>query len=216
MPERITDKSEMRKHDHQLRPIQKKFIDAVDQMLALKEEGSTWSFIDLRCVKGFNEAIELVQSCDELSEVLSGHDEQLAIETDGEYYPVFDVTKASSSPVGISLRAWGWEDEKVRYKRGEGNTLEGYIVYEGEKDHTRELDISFHYRQGKEHIVETVSLYGSTMNQSNPRLYSQIWMSAYAETGYEGHGGHSAGSTSDETIEKFIEIAERLTGAIND
>jgi hypothetical protein len=215
MLEKITDINEKQKYDHELTSTQKKFIESVDEFLELKPEGSPLSFVNIACVKDFNVARDIVLSS-QISQALAADDDQLAMESDGSYYPVLDVKKSNATFAGMSIRAWGWNDEKVRYTRDDDDKASGYIIYDGEKDQTRQLDISFHYQQGSGYIVETVSLYGSTMHQSNPRLYSQIWMSAYAETGYEGHGGKSVNDPSDELVMEFIDIAERLSGATTD
>lgn len=215
MLEKITSEEEKRKYDHQQTLSQKLFLETVDRFLTLKHAGSPLSFVDMACVTDFEESRAMVQT-GQLHEVLAGDDEQLALASDGSYYPVLDATKANATFTGVSLRAWGWDDEKIRYKRDDDDKVAGYVIYEGEKDRTRQLDISCHYQQGDEHIVEIVSLYGSTSYRSNPRLYSQIWMSAYAETGYEGHGGKSVNEPTDELVAEFIRIAERLSGAVID
>ena len=78
-----------------------------------------------------------------------------------------------------------------------------------EQDHTRQLDIRFSYSHPSARaVVEEIHLYTT---DRTARLSSQFWVSAYAETGYEGHGGKQIEAT-DESMLEFLELVARIVG----
>jgi hypothetical protein len=209
--ERFIDTETKRQCDNDLLPIQRDFEQLTAALLSLRED-PRWSSIALSCVEeGYDIANELFHDA-RLAQIVASDDEQLALRHSGDRYENLNITKATSRPIGISAIAWGWEDEKLRYVR-DNQGVKGYVVYEGEKDWRRQLDIGIHYAAGRHHVVETISLIGGSSRSKMPELTSQIWVGEYAETGYEGHNFKSLTNASEETVRYFMEMFERLVGA---
>ena len=47
-------------------------------------------------------------------------------------------------------------------------------------------------------IFQSLSMTVGSVQPDDMRISSQIFAHAYAETGYEGHGGHSTGDPTEE------------------
>ncbi|MCA9327968.1 hypothetical protein KDA14_05555, partial [Candidatus Saccharibacteria bacterium] len=178
-------------YDHELTQLQTDAIALADELLKLKEEGSSWSFVDIVFEGDRSEMLEEIES-GPLVSLLYAPNEQMAIESDGSYYPTLDVRKENGQLQGIGLRVWGWDYEKTRrIPSRDQNPSYDYKTYPGEVDKTREIEIAMSYKVGKEHVTEMLKLYVNAARPDYIYISSQLSMPTYAETGYEGHGGKS-------------------------
>lgn len=199
--------------DHELTQPQADFIALTDVLLAHKRDGGMHlSFTDI-VVQHSPDEVEQKLRATRVGQLMRPSDAQLAIESDGSYYPQLDLKKANGRLAGVSIRAWGWDDKKYRYT-DPGNTTvpREYKKYQGEIDKTRQLDISFSYTIGDTSVVESISLYGSTTAPDYVYATSQVWASPYAETGYEGHGDDSIDELSDAEVYEFLELVADMVG----
>lgn len=182
----------------------KDMIALTDKLLAHKELNSPLSFVDIVAKLDVNEVHNRFLDSD-LGDLLASDTEQLAIESDGSYYPKLDLQKQGLVPQSVAVRAWGWRDEKVRFSDDGHN----YKVYDGEFDVRRELDVSFGYTIGGKSVIEKVSLYGSTANRGTSTINRSIYVAEYAETGYEGHNCVSRVVTAEE-VKGFINLVSDI------
>ena len=160
-----------------------------------------------------DDAVVRVQESSIGKALLAGPDTQFAIESDGSYYPILDIRRKDLALRGISVRAWGWNYPRVAMTNGPGEPYrypEHLLQFpSNEQDHTRQLDIRFSYSHPSARaVVEEIHLYTT---DRTARLSSQFWVSAYAETGYEGHGGKQIEAT-DESMLEFLELVARIVG----
>ena len=114
----------------------------------------------------------------------------------------------------LSLRVWGWDykpkytftgDEPRRYP-------DNYLQFpEDEVDKIRQLEITFgYYHPEAGQVSESLSCY---VGEDGCRLSSQYYMMAYAETGYEGHGGKQL-EASDESVSEFLDLVADIVGDV--
>lgn len=189
-------------------------IALADVLLTLKEPGSQFTFVNVAVELSPETVLDKLKAIS-VGSILSDDDEQLAIASDGEYYPKLDMRKQGVKLSGVGLRIWGWDDIKYVFTNKEGELYEyprHALVYPSdEKSSTRQLELSFSYRNKEStSFTESISLYltagGSTTISSN------VWAMAYAETGYEGHGGSSLQNLTDEDIAAFGDLVAQIVG----
>lgn len=188
--------------------------ELANELLALKDPESRLTFVDIAVEASTSTVLEKLKTINAGS-VLSAEDEQLAIESNGEYYPVLDIRKQNSELVGVSLRAWGWDDAKYVFTNNEDEQYEyskHVLVYPSdEKSSIRQLEISFSYDDEESgEFSESVSLYISPNGAAT--ISSKVWAMAYAETGYEGHKRVSLDSPTDEDIAAFGDLVAEIVG----
>lgn len=184
------------------------------ELLALKKPDSPLSFVDIVIEPGAETVLAKLQAI-KAGNLLADDDAQLAIPSDGKYYPVLDMRKENARLAGVGLRVWGWDYDKHVFtnKHGEPyNYPENALFYPStEKSASRQLELSFSYRgENGEDFTESISLY---MTPEGSASFSSIITSmAYAETGYEGHGGSSLDSVADEDIAAFGDLIAEVVG----
>lgn len=197
-------------YDYELTQLEADAIALADELLKKKPEGSRMTFVDIVLQGNDDEMLDELQQ-GPFGRLLAAPSEQLAMKSNGEYYPVLDVRKENGRLVGMGLRVWGWEHDKIRYKEPQSKKPPfEYKEYPGEKDKTRQLEIAMSYQVGKQTVTEEVSLYFGTT--SGVRASSQLHMMAYAETGYEGHGGKSMSKLSEDDTYWFLDFIARHVG----
>lgn len=199
-------------YDFELTPLQASAIALADELLKRKPENYQMSCIDMVLVSDQHEMLAEIES-GPMSHLLHAPDEQLAKWSDGTHYPVLDVRKENATFTGMGLRVWGWEYDKGRYTkdRSDGPPYE-FKYYPGEKDKARQIDIRIGYEVDGESVVEELTIYASTTARDYVHASSNLSMMAYAETGYEGHGGKHDDELSDEAHEWFLEFVARHVG----
>lgn len=197
--------------DHEISQARADAVALADVLLAHKPDGSPLTFVDI-VMEGDDEQMLDELAASPFGRLLAAPDEQLAIESDGSYYPVLDIRKESGVFLGMGLRAWGWDEDKWRHTDVGEDYPREFKEYPGEKDKTRELELAMSYRVGRETVTETITLYFGTTPSGTFRASSQLHMMAYAETGYEGHGGKGIGRISDEDAYWFLDFIARHVG----
>lgn len=199
-------------YDHELTPVQGNIIALADELLKHKEVNSRVTFADIM-LEG--EPMDMVAELKSgpLGGILSPSDKQLAHESDGSYYPVLDIRKESARLTGVGLRVFGWEDEMFRYI-DPGQTAPPYDLkrYPGYMDKRREIKLSMGYKVGDQTFNEILTLSTSTFRPDDIRISSYVYLHAYMEHGYEGHGGRSDYNPSDEAVEWLLDFVARHVG----
>jgi len=198
-------------YDYEVTQVEADAIALADELLKRKPEGSPWTFVDIVLEGDRSKLMAEIQESP-FADLLAAPDEQLAIESDGSYYPVLDVRKEKGRLVGVGLRAWGWNNDKIRWtKPREAGPPYEYKEYPGQKDEMRQLEIAMSYQVGRETVTEDLSLYFGTTS-GTIRASSQLHMMVYAETGYEGHGGKGRSGVSEEDAYWFLDFIARHVG----
>lgn len=185
------------------------------EFLTMKSSESRLAFVDILTQTPADEVVEMIRQT-RVGELLADDDEQLAVESDGSYYPVLDIKKRDMKLNGVGVRAWGWStDSKIVFTTPPGERSvysRDHLRYpSGEKTEWYELDVSFSY-SSKENgtVVESIVL--SIAENGNLRIGRNIWCSAYAETGYEGHGGRSLDDCTDEDVAALADSIATIVG----
>ncbi len=195
--------------DHELSQLQADGIALADELLKLKEANSPLTFVDI-VLEGNKDELLAEIAHGPMAQLLATPDQQLAMASDGSYYPILDVRKQNGRLIGIGLRVWGWDEEKWRYIDRDNKYPDNIRKYPGEIDKTRQLEIAMSYRVGSETITEALSLYLGTTGYV--RASSRLHMAAYAETGYEGHGGKGMNNLTDEDVYWVLDFIAKHVG----
>ncbi|MDB5184358.1 MAG: hypothetical protein JWN38_166 [Candidatus Saccharibacteria bacterium] len=185
-----------------------------DELLTFKEADSPLTFVDIVIKANPDDVLAKLQTI-AAGSILAGNDAQLAIPSEGEYYPILDMRKQNAKLGGVGLRVWGWDDPKYIFTNKPGEPYkypENALLYPSdEKSSTRQIELSFSYRDAEAgSFTESVSLFLTAHGSAS--ISSNIWASAYAETGYEGHGGSSLQDPSDENIAAFGDLIAEIVG----
>ena len=200
-------------NDHEITQEQADIIAVADALLAQKDPESQFSFLNISLV-GDQEKIVADIHDSPLSYLLAGQNDQLAIESDGSYYPQLDIRKADLTFQEAFVRAWGWQDRKVRHTDTSSGRPYSYVTYDGEFDTSRQLDLVVRYTHATGGVVvETASLHTTSARPDSIQASSDIWMSEYAETGYEGHKRNYNHSPSSEEIVWMLDFIARHVDA---
>ena len=205
---------EYERYDVNLSEVQLSCLALSDELLALKGD-SPFTFVDMYVDTPAEEVLSRIKKL--RPDLLADDDEQLAMPSDGEYHPILDAKKTDARLVGVGLRVWGWDDEKYVFTNGSNESYDmsrHFLMYPSdEKTHRRQLEISFSYSHSSAgNIVESVSLALGSGGETS--IYSQLYMSAYAETGYEGHGGRSSQNVSDGDMAAFGDLVAEIVGGV--
>ena len=201
-------------YDYELSQTQADFIALADAILEHRDPDYRLTYVDM-VVEGDVDAIYTNIAASRIGSVLTRADEQLAIPSNGEHYPVLDLRKDHSALVGVSIRAWGWDYDKIRYTdtdRTEITYPRPYKIYEDSSDVARQMDVTFHYDCDGHIFSESICMYGSSMAPDNITVRNNVWIADYAETGYEGNGKNEANPLTDEAIYEYLDTVALLLG----
>lgn len=185
-----------------------------DELLALKAPDSMCAFVDLMVQESPKAVLSKVKATP-AGKVIAVDDKQLAIPSNGEYYPILDFKKQHAQLVGVGLRVWGWDNEKHIFTNKKGEPYEfprHVLIYPAdEKSRHRRLEISFNYSNAqKESFSESVAL--DLYSDGSTELSSNIVAAAYVETGYEGHGGSHKKKVSEASVAAFGDLVAHIVG----
>ena len=162
-------------------------------------------------------AVEVLARLEQIKagKLLTKKDKQLAIQSDGSYYPKLDIKKEDTELQGVGLRVRGWDDQKNVFMNTGDKPYrypDDLLVYPAsEKEITRQLELYFHYTHPEAgRFLESVSLEISTRGSAG--ISRKIFASAYAETGYEGHLGKALNKCSEQDIVDFTDLCADIVG----
>jgi hypothetical protein len=207
----------LEQYDEQLSDTEVSCVALADELLALKDEkDKAWSFVDIVIDQAPDQLLAKIKAT-RIGQVLADDNEQLAMPSDGSYYPVLDVTKATSKLVGVGLCVWGWDYEKYVFTNEDDEKYEHpkhVLVYPAEeKKISRQLELQFSYRTADGGgLCESVSLCAG--DGAHAGIVRSVWMSAYAETGYEGHNHARLEQCTDEDMGAFGDIIAEAVGDV--
>jgi len=201
-------------YDDKLSEVVASCVALANELLAHKESDSQFTFVDIALEETPENVLAKLQNMP-VGKVLSDDAAQLAIPSNGEYYPILDMRKQNATLVSVGLRIWGWDDTKVVFTNEESEQYtypQHLLLYPSdEKVSTRKLELSFGYNDEESGgFSELVSLYLSS--DGSATINSQVWASAYAETGYEGHGGSSLHDLTDDDVAAFGDLIAEIVG----
>lgn len=204
---------EYERYDGELTGTERSCLALADELLALKDEKSHFTFVDIVVEQQPEEVLAKLQQI-KAGKALAGANMQLAMKSDGSYYPVLDIKKKDLKLTGVGLRVWGWDDAKYIFTNAPGEKYDypkDLLQYPSdEKQATRRFELQFSYAHPKTTVSESVMM---TVNSNGGSDVSgQIFMSAYAETGYEGHGGSSVKDWTDDDVAAFGDLVAEIVG----
>lgn len=206
-------------YDPRISDVETSCIALADELLALKEKDDSWTFIDLCVDKPAADVLHRLQTI-KAGELLTGDDEQLAIKSNGEYYPILDMRKSQADLAGVGLRVWGWDHEKYVFTDIDAEKKapkRDYLTYPAdEKLAQRQFEINFIYashsaaKDGSDQFSESISL---TISESGGSSLSRsISSMVYAETGYEGHNHATLKDIQESDIAAFGDLVAEIVG----
>lgn len=199
-------------HDYDITDTELSCFAMADELLSLKCDDRL-TFVDIVIDPSAEEALNKLESI-RAGQVLAGEDDQLAIESDGSYYPILDLKKKNLELRYVSLRVYGWDNNKNVFAIPEGEEYsfpEHCLIYPSdEKNKVRQIELSFIYGGSGNYVTESVSMY--LVNGQEPKIYSRLAASAYMETGYEGHGGTTLSECTDKDVADFGDLIAEIVG----
>lgn len=205
-------KSPEDEYDYELTQLQTDLLEFGHELHSLKENNRL-TFVDFVLQGDENEMLAELEASP-VADLLSRPHEQLAIPSDGSYYPELDLSKDKAEFLGMGLRVFGWKSEKTRYTnlatRKSGDPYE-WKEYDGE-DWTYEFNLGMSYECDDGHFSESLFMTVGSVQPDDMRISSQIFAHEYAETGYEGHGGHSTGDPTEEQVAWLADFIAKHLG----
>lgn len=187
-----------------------------DALLKLKESNSPLTFVDIAVDKSAGEVLASLKAT-MAGSLLTKGDEQLAIQSDGDYYPVLDIQKQNARLSGVGVRVWGWDDEKYIFTNQAGqpfNYPQDVLTFpSNETASRRQIELMFGYTsQDAGQVTESISLYLSANGSAH--FSRNICVAAYAETGYEGHHGQQLYELTDDDIAAYGDLIAEIVGDV--
>lgn len=206
-------------YDSRLTDAEASCIALADELLTLKEPKSPLTFVDF-CVDMPAEEVLCKMQAIKAGELLAKDSEQLAMESDGSYYPILDMRKEEADLVGVGLRVWGWDHDKYMYTDSTEENRDykrDLLVYPAdEKLAQRQLEITFAYRSrlpAKEESSDFSESISLTVSQQGYSTMSRLVHSmAYAETGYEGHMHANLKNIDEADVAAFGDLVAEIVG----
>jgi hypothetical protein len=205
--------NEYEQFDNNLSSASASCMALADELLQLKGDNG-FTFVDIAVECSARDVLATLSQT-RAGELLAEQDAQLAIKSDGSHYPILDIKKSDSELVGVSIRTWGWNDEKYVFTNADDEAYDStkHVLRfpSDEKAARRSLDLNFTYQhtecgQFSESISLSIDCFGGA------HFSSSIWMMTYAETGYEGHGGKTVYDLTDEDIVAFGSLIAESVG----
>lgn len=201
-------------HDHELSQTQANIIALADVIFEQRPEDHPFTFVDVMLSGDMHEILRELEQI-KIGELLAAPTDQLAMKSDGSHYPILDLRKENLKLEAVTARVWSWNHDKVRFtdRNQEKLTLpRKYKLFPGETDAARQVDIVASYHSADSgYIQETIGVYTTSSSPNYYHVASNIWASAYAETGYEGHMHKDGDGIGAEDIEDFLSfIAQRI------
>ncbi len=192
-------------------------VALAEALHALRKPGTRLSYESIAVENTPQEVLGMVQESGAVK-LLKPDDLQLAFESDGSHYPKLDVKKQDATLSGVSLTVFGWSSPKVVFTNDENEPYEyprDYLAYpSNEESRTYELRLSFLYEHPGANFTESILLSIGDITNSSLSLSSNVWISEYAEMGYEGHMGERLEDATDEDLAGFADIIAKIVGDI--
>lgn len=205
---------EPKPQDPELLPCQIAIKDLSEKILAKKPEEVRLTFWDVMSEADPNQVQDRLRASS-LGDLMLQDGDTLSIPTPNDYYPDLDLYVGEARLTHVTLRAWGWDFDKHRIDpNGSGKSPYDVIEYPGEKDWSRQLDVSLHYaNEAHQTAAQTITMQtGSTSAGILPSAVRDVYAMDYAETGYEGHNQVYRTATSGEEVMNFVNLVKELMG----
>lgn len=184
-------------------------VALVKELLELRGPNPEVTFVDIAVDTPAAEVLAKLHES-RLDRVLNADDTQLAIESDGSYYPVLDIKKQDATLRNVGLTVWGWKDNR-KYIMTDNKDARALVYPENEQSEWFEIDVVFGYNHPQaQWFSEKLTL--SIGTQGDMRLSSGVSVPEYAETGYEGHGYQALSDQTDEDILHFADVVAEIVG----
>ena len=203
------------KHDMEVPELGASCASLAEVLLTHKRPNSLSSFENFIVAMPPAEVLEALQKM-RAGEVLAPDNEQLALSPSGGHYSAADVIKKDAKLTSVGVRAYGWSDgSKYLFTDEPGEQLQGSgnrLSYpSNEESHSYKLEVSFSYQHPKagyfnERVILSVGQRGTT------QISSQVWVAAYADMGYEGHGEKDLKDATEDDIAAFADLIAEMVG----
>ena len=208
------------KYDYEPTDLSQNCIALAEELFSLKRPNSWLCSEEIVVKVPAARALAELRSI-KVDALINSDDTQLAIPSDGEYYPVLDIKKRDSKLLGVDLSVWSQEvkkyvltnDPEVPY-----NYPVDCLVYPStEKSHDYRLTIRFKYEHPE------LGCFGDDItlavgDDGDLRMYNQVWAQAYVEMGYVGHEAEGReeqeelDGIEDGDIAEFVDLIAKWVG----
>ena len=203
MSERLTDPEVP--DEPELLASQVKLKAMADEILSYRPIGSVWQFHEVFVSYEGIEARDALKG-EAVGEILLGEEDSLLWPIHGSRGLDADsFTVGQSQLKGMSLRAWGTQDEKVRFFKN-SNGEQDYKVYPGEIDWQRSLFIHFQYENADGGIAdEIISIATSSYEAGKlPSISRGVNAFIFADQGYDGHNQVYLENNTEEISQRLL------------
>ena len=207
----IAGRNEPTLKDPELLSCQAEIKWLCDEVLALKPERIRLTHWDIP-VQVDPEEVQQRLRDSSINDLVLKNGDTLSSPTKSKYHPELNLFVGKAQLESVTMRAWGWEYDKQRIDpNGPKKPPYSVIEYPGEKDWTRQLDISLHYTNGQQIASQTITIQTDSMHAGEvPSISRDVSAMAYAEMGYEGHNQVWRSCKDAEEASAFITLAREL------
>lgn len=197
--------------DPELTPGQQEVKSICDEILSQKPTGYMMTYWDISTNVDPHRVLDKVKAT-AAGQLLFLEGEPLSAPQPNEHWPDLQLYATRAALKWVSLRAWGWEYEKVRTDPdGPSSPPYDILTFPGETDWSRQLDISLGYANDVQTAHVTVTSHTSSLRAGQtPSLSRDVHAMAYAETGYEGHNQKFLEQVTDEDVLAFTGICRYI------
>lgn len=195
--------------DPALLGVQEFLKDVADEILEQRGEGSPALYYETRVDADPVEVQTRLRATDifpTLGQIMLADGDSLSAVPPNGRQGDLDLYVADDNLKGVSVRAWGREDEKARFVTiGDQGPRENFVVFKDETDWARSLFVKLHYDNGQQRAIqeltiETRSEYAGVL----PWFGRDVVAPAYAEQAYNGHNQKVIQSSSVPEAAFFI------------
>ncbi|HUC79015.1 MAG TPA: hypothetical protein VMQ58_02120 [Candidatus Saccharimonadales bacterium] len=203
---------ELNSHDLELTEAQQAIYELAERILAYKPakaEITFWGFASAMVP----EDVQTRLRNSGFGELLLKDGDSLSIEDPSGYNRDLGLFVGNVDITGVHIRAYGWEENKWRPDPN-GSKESPYVKHPGEKDWTRQLEISLYYSNATEKASQNVGVETSSREAGEtPSMVRTVRAIAYFETGYEGHSRVSRDDFEEQVILEFVQLANEVFNA---
>lgn len=180
-----------------------------EECLALKDPSDGTTFIDIVVKPSAEEVLAKLQAVG-LDRSFTKNDEQLAVNSKDDRYPVMDIKKCDATLTGVGLTVFGWSD-RTKYIILSDRKRSPLVYPSDEQSKWYQIELSFSYNH-PEHGYFNEKMTLSIGTQGDLGLSTSVFVGEYAEQGYEGHGGGYLKDQTDEDVTRFADIIAEIVG----
>lgn len=208
----IRSHNEPKSQDPELLNCQVGIKEFCDEILALRPENYRLTFWDILSEHSATAVYDRLNASS-LGDLMLQPGDTLSMPGSGSYHPDLGLYVGDAALERVSVRAWGWEFDKYRRDPDGPDTSPFKVLpYPGEQDWMRRLEITLSYTNGKQLAKQIITAETDSMSAGSlPTVSREVYASAYAEQGYEGHSQVSRKAQNEDEVAYLVALARELS-----